>query len=160
LIGHNPFLQITQWRKIMFGLKVRDVMEQNKLLTALTATSVRAAARQMADRKVGAVLVVEHEKLLGIFTERDMVIRVVARGLDPETTPLAEVMTAEPHVVDPDKSFGYALLLMHEHGFRHMPVVERGSLIGIVSARHALDPEMEEFVAEAHRREQILRERG
>lgn len=144
----------------MYGLKVRDVMEQNKLLTAPPATSVRAAAGQMEGRKVGAVLVVEQGRLLGIFTERDVVFRVIARGLDPETTRLADVMTAPPRVVDPDKSFGFALLTMHEYGFRHMPVVDHGNLVGIVSARNALDPEMEEFVAESQRREQILRERG
>ncbi len=144
----------------MYGLKVRDVMEQNKLLTALPATSVRAAAGQMEQRKVGAVLVVEQGRLLGIFTERDVVFRVIARGLDPETTRLAEVMTAPPRVVDPEKSFGFALLTMHENGFRHMPVVDQGNLVGIVSARNALDPDMEEFVAESQRREQILREGG
>jgi CBS domain-containing protein len=144
----------------MYGLKVRDVMEQNRLLTAPPATSVRVAASQMARRKVGAVLVVEQDKLLGIFTERDVVFRVIARGLDPETTLLADVMTAPPRVVDPEKSFGFALLTMHEYGFRHMPVVDQGKLVGIVSARNALDPDMEEFVAESQRREQILREGG
>ena len=67
-------------------------------------------------------------------------------------TLLADVMTTAPQTVDPDKTFGYALLLMHEHGFRHVPVVEDGKPIGIVSARNALDPEMEEFISEAQRR--------
>ncbi len=143
----------------MFGLKVREVMEHKKLLTAPSETMVGAAARQMAGRKVGAVLVVERDRLLGIFTERDAVFRVMAKSLDPEATPLADVMTAVPQVVGPDKSFGYALLLMFENGFRHVPVVEHGKLIGIVSARNALDPELEQFASEAQRREQILRER-
>jgi CBS domain-containing protein len=69
-------------------------------------------------------------------------------------------MTTEPQTVDPNKSFGYALLVMHEYGFRHLPVVENGKLIGIVSARNALDPDLEEFVAESQRRKQILRERA
>ena len=60
--------------------------------------------------------------------------------------------------VTPDKSFGYALIVMHDNGFRHLPVVENGKLIGIVSARNALDPELEEFVSESRRREQIVRE--
>ncbi len=141
----------------MFGLKVRDVME-HKLLIEPPETMVSTAAKQMARRKVGAVLVVEHGRLLGIFTERDAVFRVIAKGLVPEATPLAEVMTAAPQVVDPDKSFGYALLLMFENSFRHVPVVECGKLIGIVSARNALDPDLEEFVAESQRREQIQRE--
>lgn len=143
----------------MFGLKIREVMEHKKLLTAAPETTVGEAAKLMARRKVGAVLVVEQEKLIGIFTERDAVFRVMARGLDLKTTPLSAVMTAAPHTLGPDKTFGYALLLMHENGFRHVPVVEEGRLIGIVSARNALDPDLEEFVSESQRREQIRRER-
>ena len=67
-------------------------------------------------------------------------------------------MTIRPQTVDPEKSFGYALLLMHENGFRHLPVVEDDKLLGIVSARNALDPDLEEFVAESQRRKQIQRE--
>lgn len=144
----------------MFGLKIRDIMERKKLLTASPETTVHQAAEMMATRKVGAVMVTDRKKLVGIFTERDALFRVLAKKLDPVATRLAEVMTADPQTVDPDKSFGYALLLMHENGFRHVPVVERGELIGIVSARNALDPELEEFVAESQRREQIQRERS
>ena len=64
-------------------------------------------------------------------------------------------MTTAPKTVDPDKSFGFALLLMYEHGFRHVPVVDKDKLIGIVSSRNALDPDLEEFVAEAQRRKHI-----
>ena len=135
-------------------------MEQEKLLTAPPETTVSQAADLMARRKVGAVMVVEHQSLIGIFTERDAVFRVMAQGRDPQTTRLAEVMTTAPQTVDPDKSFGYALLLMHEKGFRHMPVVENGKLIGVVSARNALDPDLEEFISESQRRKQILRERS
>ena len=144
----------------MFSQRVRTVMERKKLLTAPPETTVSKAAELMARRKVGAVMVVEQQSLVGIFTERDAVFRVVARGRDARTTRLADVMTTAPQTVDPDKSFGYALLLMHEKGFRHMPVVENGKLIGIVSARNALDPDLEEFVSESERRKQILRERA
>ncbi len=61
-------------------------------------------------------------------------------------------MTADPISVPPDEIFGRALLLMHDHGFRHIPVVENGEPVGIVSSRSALDPEMEEFIAETQRR--------
>jgi len=87
-----------------------------------------------------------------------VVFRVIAQGRDARTTRLSEVMTIGPQVVDPEKSFGYALLLMHENGFRHLPVVENEKLLGIVSARNALDPDLEEFVAESQRRKQIQRE--
>jgi CBS domain-containing protein len=135
-------------------------MEGEKLLTASPDTTVSEAAKLMAERRVGAIMVVERQGLVGIFTERDVVLRVIACDRDVRTTTLADVMTSAPQTIDPEKSFGYALLIMHEHGFRHVPVVEHGKLIGIVSARHALDPELEEFEAESQRRRQILRERA
>ncbi len=143
----------------MFSLKVRDVMELRPL-TAPPGASVGKAVKMMARDKTGAVMVVDNGRLSGIFTERDAVFRVMAADRDAGTTRLAEVMTADPKTVDPDKSFGYAMLLMFENGFRHVPVVENGKLIGIVSARNALDPDLEEFVVESQRRKQILSERG
>jgi len=135
-------------------------MQRDDLLTAVPEMTVGAAARLMAQRGVGAVMVVEDQKLVGIFTERDAVFRVIAQGRDVQTTRLGEVMTPAPITVDPDKSFGYALLLMHEKGFRHMPVLDGGRLVGIVSARNALDPDLEEFIHEANRRKQFMRERA
>lgn len=139
----------------MFSQRIRSVMEKKKLLTAAPETTVSQAAKLMAKINVGAVMVIEKERLIGIFTERDAVFRVIAKGRDTQTTHLSEVMTSTPQTVDPDKSFGYALLMMHENGFRHVPVVENGKPIGIVSSRNALDPELEEFVAEAQRRKHI-----
>lgn len=144
----------------MYDLPTKSVMERKRLLIAPPETSVREAARLMARRKVGAVMVVQDGRLVGIFTERDAVYRVVAKARDAATTPLSEVMTPAPKTVDPDDSFGYALLMMHEHGFRHAPVTESGRPVGIVSARMALDPELEEFTVEAQRRKHILRRRA
>ena len=141
----------------MLGLPVKSVVEPRKLVTAPPATSVSAAARLMRRCEVGAVLVVEKGRLVGIFTERDAVYRVMARNRDPRRTRLGQVMTPEPKTVAPDESFGYALLLMREHGFRHAPVVKDGRPVGVVSARYALDPELEEFTAETERRRQIRR---
>ena len=139
----------------MFSQRVRSVMERKKLLTAAPQTTIAQAAKLMTKKNVGAIMVVDGERLIGIFTERDALMRVIAQGRDTETTQLVEVMTREPKTVDPDKSFGYALLMMHENGFRHVPVIEQDKLIGIVSSRNALDPDMEEFVAEAQRRKHI-----
>ena len=139
----------------MFSQRVKHVMEKKKLLTAPPDTTVSKAAKLMANKNVGAVMVIEDERLVGIFTERDAVFRVIAQERDPRTTRLDEVMTPAPMTVGPDRSFGYALQLMHEHGFRHVPVVEDGKPVGIVSSRDALDPDMEDFVAEARRREGI-----
>ncbi len=134
-------------------------MEQKKLLTARSETTVSKAAKLMAKRNVGAVMVLDKGRLVGIFTERDAVFRVIARDLDSRTTRLADVMTIEPKTVAPDKSFGYGLLIMHENSFRHLPVIENGRLVGVVSARNVLDPDLEEFVSESERRKHILRER-
>jgi CBS domain-containing protein len=139
----------------MFSQRVKSVMKRKKFLTAPPQTTVGKAAELMASKNVGAVMVVEKERLIGIFTERDAVFRVIARGRDAQTTSLAEVMTTAPKTVDPDKTYGYALHMMHENGFRHVPVIENGKPVGIVSSRNALDPEMEEFVAEAQRRKYI-----
>ena len=143
----------------MFDLRIRKVMERKKLLVAPPETSVSKAARLMAKKNVGAVLVVKNKRLVGIFTERDAVIRVIAKGRDAQTTVLADVMTADPQTVSPEESFGQALLMMYESGFRHVPVLEKGMPIGIVSARNALDPDLEEFTSEAQRRSHILSQR-
>jgi len=127
-------------------------MQRRNVLKASPATSVSEAAVLMANKNVGAVLVIEDDRLVGIFTERDIVFRVIARGLDVRTTRLADVMTPAPHTIEPDRPFGYALTIMHEHGFRHLPVTEQGKPIGIISARSAMDPELEDFVSEARRR--------
>jgi CBS domain-containing protein len=143
----------------MFDKPVRSVMQRRKVLKAAPETFVSEAAKLMAARNVGAIMVVEDDHLVGIFTERDVVFRVIARGRDAQTTRLADVMTRAPHTIDPNKSFGYALLVMQENGFRHLPVTLDGKPIGIVSSRSAMDPELEEFVSEANRRKRLGKER-
>ena len=138
-------------------MPIRSVIQPRALVVAPPQASVSEASRLMKRGKVGAVLVVEEGRLVGIFTERDAVYRVMAVHRDPRVTTLAEVMTREPKTVAPDETFGYALLLMHENGFRHAPVIEEGRPIGVISARSALDPDLEEFTAEAARRKSIRR---
>ena len=139
----------------MFSQRIKEVMEKGKLLTAPPDTTVSEAAKLMASRNVGAIVVVDDGRLVGIFTERDVVFRVVAQGRDVQGTKVADAMTKSPLTVDPNRTFGHALLIMHENGFRHVPVIENGKPIGIVSARNALDPDMEEFVVESHRRKYL-----
>jgi CBS domain-containing protein len=141
----------------MFSQAIGSLIEPRKLVVAALDTKVSEAAALMKEGQVGAVLVVEDGRLVGIFTERDAVYRVMAPGRDPRSTLLREVMTPDPLTVAPEETFGYALLLMHEKGFRHAPVVVDGRPIGVVSARHALDPDLEEFAAEAERRRHIRR---
>ena len=141
----------------MLSTRVGDLIEERKLVLAAPDTSVAKAAGMMKQHEVGALLVVEQGRLVGIFTERDAVVRVMAPGLQPATTVLRDVMTRDPVTVAPDEPLGTAMLLMHEHGFRHAPVVEDGRPIGVVSARKALDPDLEEFSVEAARRKSYRR---
>ena len=138
----------------MFDRPIKSIMERERFLTAPPQTTVSEAARLMATRNAGAVLVVEGESLVGIFTERDVVFRVIAKDLNPASTRLESVMTTSPLTLAPNRSYGHALLLMQENGFRHVPVVDNGRPIGIVSSRNAMDPELEDFVSEQRRREQ------
>jgi CBS domain-containing protein len=144
----------------MLDRPVKSIMQKEKVLLATPETLVTDAAQMMAEKNTGAVMVVDAERLVGIVTERDVVFRVVARGLDAGATRLADVMTRDPRTCDPDKPFGYALVLMHDNGFRHLPVIKNGKPVGIVSARSAMDPDLEEFVSEAQRREHYRRAHG
>lgn len=136
----------------MLSLPVSSVMLQEKFLTASPTTTVASAARLMAQENASAVVVVNDDELLGIFTKSDAVYRTIAEGLDPRSTPLSSVMTENPRTVEASKRFGSALHMMCANGFRHLPVVENGRAIGMVTTRKALDPELEEFAVEAERR--------
>lgn len=114
---------------------VRDHMSRDLVLVEPGAR-LREAAARMAERGVGAVLVVEDERLLGILTERD-VLRAVAAGYDEEAA-VADWMTRHPDTIEPGDSMEHAGTLMVHGGFRHLPVVEAGRLVGIVSIRDVM----------------------
>jgi len=134
---------------------ISEILRGQKLVTASPGLSVREAARLMAAEKKGALPVVESGRLIGIFTERDAVFRVLARGLDPESTTLAQVMTKDPVTVAADRPLNHALHLMFEGGFRHIPAVESGRVVGVISARDALGPEITQFEAELRQRDDL-----
>lgn len=135
---------------------IRSIIAKQKLLATPGHVTVAEAARLMKKRTLGAVMIVDHSgHLAGIFTERDAVFRVLAEGRDPKATRLSEVMTPHPQTIAADKPFAHALLMMYEGGFRHMPVVEDGKPVGMVSARDVLGPELQEFESEMQRRARI-----
>jgi len=134
---------------------IRMIIEGKELVTAAAATTVSEAARLMKNRRVGAVMVMEDDRLVGVFTERDALFRVVAEERDARTTLLAEVMTPRPQTIHPDKPFALALEMMHNGRFRNVPVIEDDRLLGVVSVHDALGPELESFVYELLRQEQI-----
>jgi CBS domain-containing protein len=136
--------------------KISQIIRNQRILTAPASVTVRQACRQMVNHRVGAVMVVDQDgRLTGIFTERDALARVLAVGLDPDTTLLEAVMTAQPTTISPERPLGHALHLMYDGGFRHVPVVENGRPVGMVSARDALGPELAAFENELEQRELI-----
>ena len=137
----------------MLSQTLRGLVARDKMVTATPQATALEVAGLMLAHGVGAVMVVENGALAGIFSQRDVVVRVVAQGRDARSVRVGEVMTLHPISVGPDVTFGHAMLLMQEHGVRHLPVVENGKPIGLVAARAALDPELEEFVCEVRRRE-------
>ena len=119
-------------------MKHRSVSEmvRDQVVIALPPdVTAREAARVMANRRIGAVLITQDGLLLGIFTERDMVARVVALGLDPDKTELSAVMTPKPRTIDQGASTAEALRTMQQGGFRHLPVTKRGRIADILSLR-------------------------
>src|SRR4030095_3986961 len=134
---------------------IRTIIEHQAPVTANPEMTVAAASRLMRTKRVGELLVVDNGRLAGIFTERDALFRVIAEGRAPEKTRLAEVMTHNPRTIAPDRPFGHALHLMHEGEFRHVPVVETGRPLGMVSARDALGPDLAQFASDLDQRAHI-----
>ena len=131
---------------------IRTIILNQEILTAPSTTTVSDAARLMKDHKTGALMVCDKKRLVGVFTERDALFRVIAAGRDPATTLLADVMTPQPQTIHPDEPFVKALRVMHNRGFRHLPVVEHGRPLGVVSARDALDDDLYELRVELETR--------
>jgi CBS domain-containing protein len=97
-------------------------------------TSVVDCVQQMNELKIGAMLVMDDKQLVGIFTERDCLTKVVGAWLDPKTTKVGEVMTKDPYCVSPATSLEEAMNIISNQRFRHLPVVENGKVLGVVSS--------------------------
>lgn len=135
---------------------ISDVLEGRPLITARPDMTVRAASRLMAERRIGALLILSGGDIAGIFTERDALNKVLAAGLDPDATLLSAVMVADPLTIREDKPLSHALHMMAEEGFRHVPVVDAGGrAIGMVSARDALGQDMIELEGDMRRMEAL-----
>jgi CBS domain-containing protein len=114
--------------------QMSEIVRDQKPLVMPAGTPVKHACRRMRERRVGAVLVAdERHRLVGIFTGRDAVCRVLAEGKDADLTTLADVMTNNPCTMPPTNSAIEALRLMRDGGFRHVPVVDGHTVVGIVS---------------------------
>ncbi|MFO1312746.1 MAG: CBS domain-containing protein [Burkholderiales bacterium] len=121
---------------------LRTIVAKQAPVTAAKTLSVLDGARMMKQHNIGALLVVDGSRLVGIFTERDALFRVLSEGRNPQTTRLADVMTLHPQTIHPDEPFLQALRIMHKGRFRHLPVVEFERPLGMVSVRDALDDDI------------------
>jgi CBS domain-containing protein len=114
--------------------RMSDFVRSQVPVTLTSSASVKKACQTMCDQRVGAILVTDdQERLVGIFTGRDAVCRVLAEGKDCVRTKLSEVMTVEFMTMAPGATAIDAIRLMRDGGFRHVPVVDRGQIAGVVS---------------------------
>lgn len=122
---------------------VSEVIEGHRIVALPAVAGVREAARRMTDEHVASVVVTDGDAhIVGIFTERDLTSRVVAGGLDPESTPLSKVMSPTPLTIGPEATVADALRMMHLNGLRHLPVLQGGDVIGVVSMRDFVGAEV------------------
>jgi CBS domain-containing protein len=118
--------------------QIAELIQGRPLYHAESSESVREVVKQMADLNIGAIAILEKGALAGVFSERDLMTRVVVPGLDPNSTPIAEVMTRNLLVAEPLDDIPAALQKMYSLGCRHLPVVDRGTLVGMISLRDLL----------------------
>ncbi|GHD86480.1 CBS domain-containing protein [Streptomyces naganishii] len=111
---------------------VRDIMTSH-LVTVEPQTSVTTVAQKMRDEDIGVVLVTEGEELRGLVSDRDLVVRALAEGGDPEQRTVASACSGDLLTVTPDEDLDQAVRLMREHSVRRVPVVDQGHAVGIVS---------------------------
>jgi CBS domain-containing protein len=116
-------------------LTLRELVKDRKVYSIDAASTVLEAARFMMEHNVGALPVLRDGELAGIFSERDIMNRVVAVGRTPGHTTVAEVMTPKPRAVNIDETMEECMFIMHEFGFRHLPIVEGKQLRGLISLR-------------------------
>jgi CBS domain-containing protein len=123
---------------------IKTIMSCRETFSVELKSSVAEAARLMAERGIGAVPVIDDGRLAGIFSERDVLNRVVAAGRDPAVTPVAEVMSAELVVADVTENYDICLSRMQQAHVRHLIVLDKGTLAGIVSFRDLLAADLDE----------------
>jgi len=128
---------------------IRDLLSNRTIHYVQPDQTVFEAANYMVRCNIGAVPVLDGARLAGIFSERDIMKRVVTERRDPITTRIAEVMSTELHTVNPTASVHEAMALMQEYAVRHLPVCEGSILVGFLSLRDLLRHKLEETTGEA-----------
>jgi CBS domain-containing protein len=114
---------------------VPDVINDQIIHKISPKDTVRSAAKLMRDTKVAALLVMTADRLVGIITERDMTVRVIATGLNSDSSEVADIMTTDPDTLSPHDTAADAIRMMKSRGYRHLPVVDGNKVVGMVSVR-------------------------
>ncbi len=130
--------------------QVRDIIERRELFFVEEGNSVSAVARRMAELQVGAILVLRGDEIRGVFSERDLMKRVVIAGLDPERTPVAEAMSTAVTTVDELATVEEAMELMKSHNCRHLPVTCGSRVVAFLSMRDVMNYELARKTEEIH----------
>ncbi len=122
--------------------KVQDILQNRELSHVEENDTVANVVRRMAEIRVGAILVLEGEQLRGVFSERDLMKRVVLERLDPELTPVKNVMSTDIATIDETASLEEAMAAMHAHNCRHLPVMHGSRVVAFLSMRDLMHYEL------------------
>jgi CBS domain-containing protein len=148
--GHPHYFPIAE-KKVFAMSTLRDLIKDRKVYSINAGNTVLEAARFMMEHNIGALPVLRDGELAGIFSERDLMNRVVAVGRTPGMTAVSEVMTPNPRAVPVDETVEECLFIMREFGFRHLPIVDGRELKGLVSLRDILMRRAADIESEARR---------
>ncbi|MBS3143982.1 CBS domain-containing protein [Candidatus Woesearchaeota archaeon] len=117
---------------MLTGIRVREIM-RNKVASTADSMSIMECAQKMAKEEVGSLVIEQNGKVLGIITEQDLARKALAKGLDPKTTKVSQLMTKKVHTIGPDQDIYEAVVKMGKEKIKHLPVVEQETLKGIIS---------------------------
>ena len=135
---------------------VRNILHGRDLFSVVSDQTVAEVARRMAELKVGAILVLRGTELEGLFSERDLMTRVVVEQRNPATTPVGAVMTTNLATISEDASLEEALEQMHSRNCRHLPVVRGAHVVGFISMRDLMHFELAQKTEELHHMRQYI----
>lgn len=142
-------------------MKLRDLIKSKgfEVIAVDSETSVASAIKKMVDRNIGALLIVDDGATVGMFTERD-VLKCWANGLPFEQTQIKNVMSKDLMVADIEESVSYAASIMTQKGIRHLPVLESGKLVSVLSMRDVVRAEVKSLEEEVHYLKDFITDAG
>ncbi len=130
--------------------RVRDIVQDRELYYSEEHETVAAVARKMAELHVGAIVILSGQQLRGVFSERDLMMRVLLEKLDPEQTPVRSVMSVAISTIDESATLEEAMEAMQQHNCRHLPVTRGGNVVSFLSMRDLMNYELARKTEELH----------